>query len=149
MESYENRAVPLKKREEGGTGRSQGVGTASVLMIVMVLAFTTFGVLALSSAMADARMSEKALERVSKYYEAEGRLQQRLAEFEEALSLGNEPEPVDGLWILIEDVTEGQQIQMALQESGSGSGYVVLWQRVVNTGEWNPDTGFDVWDGGM
>lgn len=149
MENYKNMPIPLKKREERGAGRSQGVGAASVLMIVMVLAFTTFGVLALSSALADARMSEKALERVSNYYEAEGRLQQRLAEFEEALLLGTEPEPVDGLWILIEDVTEEQQIHMALQRSESDSGYVILWQRIVNTGEWNPDTGFDVWDGGM
>ena len=35
-------------------------------------------------------------------------------------------------------------------EAAEGEGrYRVLWQRLVNTVEWNPDPGIDIWDGGM
>lgn len=148
MESGRDMSFLQVRREEKRTDHGRGVGAASILMIVMVLAFTTFGVLSLVSALADARMSRRAVERVSAYYEAEGRLQQQLADFDAALAAGTEPEPVDGLWVLKEDVVEGQRLELTLRKS-AGAGYEILMQKVVNTGEWNPDTGFEIWDGGM
>ena len=53
------------------SGPNAGVGMASVIMIALVLALTTFGILSLVSARADAAMSRKARENAEAYYEAE------------------------------------------------------------------------------
>lgn len=152
METGKDMSFLQMERTKRRADHGRGVGAASILMIVMVLAFTTFGILSLVSALADARMSRRAVERVSAYYEAEGRLQQQLADFDAALMAGTAPEPVDGQWVLTEDIMEGQRLELTLQKregAQAGAGYEVLMQKVVNTGEWNPDTGFEIWDGGM
>ncbi len=148
METRSDMSFLRVRRTERRTDHGRGVGAASVLMIVMVLAFTTFGILSLVSALTDARMSRRAIERVSAYYEAEGRLQQQLADFDAALKDGAAPEPVEGQWVLTENIMEGQRLELTLQKE-AGGGYTVLMQKVVNTGEWNPDNGFEIWDGGM
>lgn len=143
----------MNEKPEQGISRGTGVGLASILLIVMVLAFTTFGVLSLVSAMTDVRMSRKALERASAYYQAEGRLQEQLADLDAELLDGSAEIPEQGLWEFKEDVQEVQQLLLIVrynEEPGDGEGrYSVLWQRLVNSLEWNPDPGIEVWDGGM
>ena len=60
--------------------------------------------------------------------------------------------PEQGLWELKTDVQEVQQLLLIVEhreEDGSNKRFRVLWQRLVNTMDWNPDPGIDIWDGGM
>lgn len=147
------KAPRIKGDEVGGMSKGAGVGIASILMIVMIMAFTTFGVLSLVSAMSDIRMSRKALTAAAAYYEAEGRLQEQLSGLDARLLNGTAEIPKNGLWELKEDVQEVQQllliVEMTDASSEGGGRYRVLWQRLVNTVEWNPGPGIDVWNGGM
>lgn len=147
------KALPKRGEEVQGMSKGTGVGMASILLIVMVLAFTTFGVLSLVSAMSDVRMSRKASATAAAYYQAEGRLQKQLAELDADLLAGRAEIPEQGLWELKEDVQEVQQLLLIVEnqeEAGKGEGrYRVLWQRLVNTVEWNPGPGVNIWDGGM
>ena len=135
----------------GGISQGTGVGLASVLLIVMTLAFTTFGILSLVSARADANTSRKMTESLRAYYAAEGRLQEKLSKLDGELALGNGTLLEEGSLELQENVREGQQLLLILEPSTKGDQgrYRVLGQRLVNTGEWNPDAGFEIWDGGM
>ena len=135
-----------------GISRGAGVGMASILLIVMVLAFTTFGVLSLVSAMTDVRMSRKSLATAAAYYQAEEELQEQLAQLDAELLAGTAEIPQQGLWELKADVQEIQQLLLIVErkEPSEGEGrYQVLWQRLVNTVEWNPGPGVNIWDGGM
>ncbi len=60
--------LPERKEEAGGMSKGTGVGMASILLIVIVLAFTTFGILSLVSALSDVRMSGKAHATAAAYY---------------------------------------------------------------------------------
>ena len=145
--------LPERKEEAGGMSKGTGVGMASILLIVIVLAFTTFGILSLVSALSDVRMSGKAHATAAAYYQAEWRLQEQLAQLDGDLLAGRAQIPEQGLWELKEDVQEVQQLLLIVekrQETEEGEGrYRVLWQRLVNTVEWNPEPGIDIWDGGM
>ena len=147
------KAPPDRKEGVPGMSKGAGVGIASILLIVMTLAFTTFGVLSLVSAMSDVRMSRKALATAAAYYEAEGRLQEQLADLDADLLSGRAEIPEQGLWELKEEIQEVQQLLLIVEHSDKaqeGDGrYRVLWQRLVNTVEWNPEPGIDIWDGGM
>lgn len=132
----------MKRKKEQGLG----VGTASVLMIVMVLAFTTFGILSLVSARADREMSSKAAELAGDWYAAEGRMQEQLAKIDAQLAAGAAVFDADGLLELTEPVREGQELQVCLRPAGDG--YEIVRYELVNTGEWNPDNGLNIWDGG-
>lgn len=133
--------------------KGAGVGMASVLLIIMVLAFTTFGVLSLISAVTDVRLSRKAADTAAACYEAEGRLQEQLAALDEELLAGSAEVPKDGIWELKTDVQEGQQLLLTVEQGDSAGEnqerFHVLGQRLVNTADWNPDSGIDLWDGGM
>ncbi len=143
---------PEQKEGVRGISRGAGVGMASILLIVMVLAFTTFGVLSLVSAMTDVRMSRKSLATAAAYYQAEEELQEQLAQLDAELLAGTAEIPQQGLWELKADVQEIQQLLLIVEckEPSEGEGrYQVLWQRLVNTVEWNPGPGVNIWDGGM
>ena len=136
----------------GKGNKGAGVGMASILLIVMVLAFTTFGVLSLVSAVTDAGMSKKAADTAAAYYKAEGELQKQLAVLDGDLLAGRAEIPEQGLWELKTDVQEVQQLLLIVEhreEDGSNKRFRVLWQRLVNTMDWNPDPGIDIWDGGL
>ena len=51
----------------GKGNKGAGVGMASILLIVMVLAFTTFGVLSLVSAVTEPGMSKKEADTAAAY----------------------------------------------------------------------------------
>lgn len=137
-------------RRRSDTGRGTGVGMASVLVIVMTLALTTFGVLSLISARTEAVMSGKLQDTLSAYYEAEGRLQEQLASFDAELLSGTADFGASGGTELTEEVREGQRLILFIEEEQAASEgrYAVSYQRLVNTGEWNPDNKMNVWDGG-
>lgn len=133
--------------------RGAGVGMASVLLIVMVLAFTTFGVLSLVSAGTDVRMSRKAAATAAAYYEAEGELQERLAGLDGELLAGSIEIPAEGQISFTADVQETQELQLVVEinreTESDGERFRILRQQLVNTSDWNPDMQIDIWDGGM
>lgn len=139
-----------QKAQGAEKARGTGVGMASVLMIVMVLAFTTFGILSLVSASADARLSQKSEEVTAAYYEAEGQIQEQIANLD-AVLLSDPSGFREGEIIqLAENTGENTQLQVSLQitDSSEQSRYRILQHRLVHTNSWIPDDGLNVWDGG-
>ena len=136
-------------KQEAETGHGTGVGMASVLMIVIILALTSFGILALVSARADHAMSSRTEEFITAYYAAEGRLAERLAETDKGLCDGSVQFSTEGLLELVEPVREGQELLAVLKKpAGTKERYEIIRYGLVNTGEWNPQEDIDVWDGG-
>ena len=121
-----------------------GVGMASVLVIVVVLAFTTFGILSLAAARADRDMSRKAASLAESRYAAEGRMQERLAQIDERLAAGEEVFFGETLE-LTETVREGQELRASLRPAEGG--YELVSYALVNTEEWSPSGGMNVWGG--
>lgn len=62
-----------RRNASRGLNTGIGVGGSSVLAVFVVLCLTTFGVLSLVSARADLRLSQRAAEQVTLYYEADAR----------------------------------------------------------------------------
>ncbi len=62
-----------------------GIGVPSILMIFVVLCLTTFGVLSYSSAAADHRLTEKNIEYMKAYYEADAQAQEMLRQVDHVL----------------------------------------------------------------
>lgn len=143
-------------------------GISSILMVFVVLCLITFAVLALTSANADYRLSEKVAGRTSAYYAAEGRAYDRLEEIDALLfEQYNNSENVkeyeenlfhaltdmdgmsvekdsDGVCILFSeaiDDTEILEIELLAaypQEKEDGFYSVKKWQSVSQE-QWNPD----------
>ncbi len=61
------------------------MGASSILMIFVVLALTTFGVLSLLSSRADLRLTQKAFDYTVAYYEADDTVEQTLAAIDDLL----------------------------------------------------------------
>jgi flagellar basal body-associated protein FliL len=63
-----------------------GVGTLIVLMVLIVLLLCSFSVMSLISAKSDARLTEKAKDAVTIYYDADTKAEQKVAEIEKVLN---------------------------------------------------------------
>lgn len=62
-----------------------GIGTASILMVFVILTLVTFAVLSLSSARADYELGSKTMEHAKDYYQAENAAEKKLADIDEIL----------------------------------------------------------------
>lgn len=133
-------------RSKSRNTQGMGVGMASVLMIVTVLALTCFSLLALSSAKADRASSARAESFAADYYAAEGRLQERLAELDGELAASGSviEAPVE----LREAVRDGQELIMRLEPPSDGGRYTLVFCTLVNTGEWGGEEDFVLWSQG-
>lgn len=123
-----------------------GVGMASVLMIVTVLALTCFSLLALSSAKADRAASGRAESFAAAYYAAEGRVQERLAALDAELAAADRviEEPTE----LTEQVREGQELILRLGPPTDDGRYTLVSCTLVNTGEWGGEENYTLWSEG-
>ena len=65
-----------------------GIGTPSVILIVIVLAMVVFALLAFRSARAEMRLADKTAKSVRDYYELESTAEELIAEIDEALAEG-------------------------------------------------------------
>ena len=128
------------------------VGLASVLMIVMILALTCFGVLALTSAQADAAVSARAERFSAAYYAAEGRLQAQLAALDGDAAAGPAM-PQDGKTVVLTEplAPDGeQQLRMVVWGMPGSRKYEVLSCELAHTGAWQPEEDApQLWNGGM
>lgn len=110
------------KRESG----TAGVGTASVVLIAMVLLLTVFGVLALLTARADQKLTDRTHAAAVSYYAADAEAQRILAAVDEALAQGRAVE-VDGV------VQKGDSYAVSIRIDEVRALYV----------EWRPAQGLD------
>lgn len=132
-------------RQQTGGGST---GLASVLMIVMILALTCFGVLALSSARADGAVSARAGQFSAGYYAAQGRLERRLAELDADLQAGRLSLAGGKTLELAEPLGETQELRMAVEAGPDGHCRAVFCQ-LVYTDSWQPSEGpGQLWNGG-
>lgn len=136
-------------RKEKKEDRHFGIGMASVLMIVMIVALTTFAVLSLVSALSDQQTTERITALTSEYYEAEKAMQLQLAEVDSALLQGEEIFAEDGTLHLFEKISEERQLHVILQKgSPDEQFYDIICYELENTRDWNPDDELHIWDGG-
>ena len=132
-------------REKVALRHQASLGMATILMIVVVLTFTVFGVLSLVSAKSDLDTSREAEEMTVAYYAAEGRVERQLAMLDAALLEGTLAYPENESLEFTEDVQEGQQIQAALGEPapGRGSRYEMIRYKLTFTEEWIAEENLD------
>lgn len=69
-----------------GPRRAGGMGASSLLMILVILCLTTLGVLALTSALAEYRLSARTAQNSAAYYEASANAQEELALLDQTLA---------------------------------------------------------------
>lgn len=73
-----------------------GVGSASVLIIFVLLCLTVFATLSLVSAQADLRLAERAAETTAAWYEADGRAAEFLCALDQAFENASSPAELPG-----------------------------------------------------
>lgn len=129
-----------------------GVGTISLLNIVVVFCFATVAVLALVSARADGRLTQKTMETTAAYYRAESAVQQKLAEIDASLRRGEDPSTqVDGVsktansYLLTESMGDGKSL--LVEFTAEGSTYRIARYYVKAAENWQPQDGPALWDG--
>lgn len=121
------------------------VGGSSILTIFAVLCFIVFALLSLSTAKADSALADKSAMAVKKYYEADAKAEDVLAE----LRRGELPKMVtdegNGRYSYASPIDDNQEIQVVVQVK-NGTYKVLQWQKKY-IGEWKADDSIEVWGG--
>lgn len=122
-------------------------GLALMILIMMNLCLLTFSVLSLENAVADRRMSAKAAEHTTKYYEAANRIQQKLkavaeGETETVLAPGE-------ILSLEEPLQNGQKLvaEVKRNEKDNPQPYEKIKWQLQSSEEWEADRSLDVYTG--
>lgn len=108
-----------------------GIGGPSIIMIFVVLCFTTLGALSLMTANADWKLTHKVATSVTDYYTADNQAEEILASADAALKNG-QPFNSDVIKIPVSDTQN-----MIMQLKQQGPGYVVLFRKLVPKTEWD------------
>lgn len=125
----------MRKKDDGVT---IGIpGAASLMVIFAVLCMAVFSVLALSTALADARLSDSSAEAVRSYYEADAAAEERLAQLRR--------EGTEGMEEYAVPFSDTRQLQVEVRLDGSD--YEILKWQSVYSADWNADESLNVWDG--
>ncbi len=138
-----------------------GLGASSILMIVIVLVLTTFGVLSLASAQADWKLTEKVKIMTTEYYCAENKVEKLYSQIDNILASGlgrnyrdaalkslNETLTIraDDIIEFSVPINENQQIKVQLQiRIESDSRFYVISQKLVTIGTWDPEIDINTW----
>ena len=121
------------------------IGSASLILIFIVLCLGTFGLLSLSSAKNDLDLAERNGRSVTGFYRADAEGEVFYAKVDAALKealLKNPEHPED-------DIQEGQALSIRLHltwENGQGKVSILQW-KVYNQVEYEIDQDMPVWDG--
>jgi len=75
-------------RKKNEQGRTVSIGGISILMVFVMLCLTTFGLLTLSTARAEMRLTQKNAQSVTQYYDVSARMQELLAQIDGILRGG-------------------------------------------------------------
>lgn len=122
------------------------VGGSSLLVIFAVLCLTMFALLGLSTVQADKRLADASAGSVQKFYEADARAEEILAQ----LRMGNVPEGVtaEGDRYFYQCAVSDVQA-LAVEVSVSGESYQILRWQLVSTTDWEADDSLSLWDGSL
>lgn len=123
------------------------VGISLLILIFMTLALLTFSVLSLENAVADRRLSQKAADHTTAYYDAANRIQEQIADRmqeaqEQNLAAGTQ-------FSFQEEVSDGQILVASVVVTGDGEERdfdVVQWQLQYSE-DWEADRSLDVYQG--
>lgn len=139
----------MKKKESirGIRKRSAAVGTpgaGALTVIFAVLCLTVFAILALSTVLADARLSDRLFEDTTEYYEADAEAERTLA----ALRRGETPAGTEREGTLVRFYcpmtdTRGIAVQAEIEDGVCRN----VEKQIVYIGEWNGTHTLDVWQG--
>ncbi len=130
-----------------------GVGTSSILLILVVVSLTLFASLSLIQARADASLTEKTAFSTAAYYEADARAQEMLAALDDALAQSLPPESLDGVTKQVDgtyafsiDASDGHALNVAVDVSGGRCN--ILAYRYESAEEWISQDEDTLWQGG-
>lgn len=136
----------MKKRRNGPPVRGGGTPGGSSLMVVFaVLCLTVFAILALSTVLADARLSDAYVSDVSDYYKADARAEETIAQ----LRNGTVPPDVEqngnefSFCCLVSDT---RSLFITVEVNGEND-WRVLSKTTKYTAEWQADEDLDIWAG--
>ena len=132
-----------------------GIGFTTIIMMLVVVVFTTLGVLALSTAKTDDTLANKNLEFVSDYYEAEGKANEIKARIStmhaQGISAGDIANSIEGVTVHESRAEYGVKVNdrqmIHVQINLEGSQTRVERFNLENTTEWNPSQPISVWEG--
>lgn len=123
-----------------------GVGASSIMLIIVVLCLTLFGVLSFVTARNDMALTERTAESVERYYEADAAAQRALMAVDEWIRAGMTGEPAgveltdEGDGRLSFSVPAGETHALLVGLRVSGEGYVLESYRYENIAAWTADT---------
>lgn len=151
-------------------GDKQGIGLSAggltLLVIFTVLCLTVFGVLSLSAAQADERLTQKSMQLTKEYYDADGRCVEKLKAVTDALrasmdsgdeaafwddagsALGEGFDSDERTYSFTEPINESLVIDVKLKLSYSGqTPYEIIQWRTVSVREEEFDDTMSLWTG--
>lgn len=120
------------------------VGGSSIITIFAVLCFIVFALLSLSTSKADSTLTQKSVDSVQKYYQADIKAEVILSQ----LRRGEIPDYVyseGNLYSYQCPIDENQQISVEVEINGDS--YVVRKWKKEYIGEWKTDDTIKVWGG--
>lgn len=123
------------------------VGISLLILIFMTLALLTFSVLSLENAVADRRLSQKAADHTTAYYDAANRIQEQIADRMQEAQEQNLA--ADTQFSFQEEVSDGQILVASVVVTGDGEERdfdVVQWQ-LQSSEDWEADRSLDVYQG--
>lgn len=122
------------------------IGAVSLITVFAVLCLTVFALLSLSTAQADARLSDKAAAATYHYYAADAEAEAILAR----LRQGEVPAAVTvtekGTYRYGCPISDTQLL--AVEVAVNGTDYTIYRWQSISTAQWVADDSLPVWDGG-
>lgn len=133
------------KREQGAVG----VGASSIILIAMTLLLTVFGVLALLSARADKKLTDRTHAAAEAYYLADLEAQRVMAAVDAQIAAGEA--------VTVDNVLKNGESYQVVVPIDEKRAILVIWNpakgvdksyttnyNVINTGEWDVTNPYDL-----
>ena len=112
------------------------IGSASILLVFVILCLVSFAVLSIVSANADSKLSARVLERTTAYYAACNQAEEQIASLDAAGELKHMTESLS----FQVQISDRQALFVELSPDGT-DGYVISAWQTINTGDWNSTSG--------
>ena len=112
------------------------IGSASILLVFVILCLVSFAVLSIVSANADSKLSARVLERTTAYYAACNQAEEQIASLDAAGELKHMTESLS----FQVQISDRQALFVELSPDGT-DGYVISAWQTISTGDWNSTSG--------
>ncbi|MDR0446522.1 MAG: hypothetical protein LBH17_05780 [Oscillospiraceae bacterium] len=128
------------------------IGSASIIMLFTVLCLTVLAALSLLSANSQYRLAERSAAAAEAYYAADAEaaaIYERLknGEYNGDVIITTETAADGGTLFSYEIPAGGRQALSVRLTRDSGGGFYITEWRLVESGEWTPDEGLNLWQG--